>query len=310
MNAKSGREAKPKTRAGPAGLHVFDRATGLNLLFDEIRIPKSAWSLAPRQVSLSLTNACDLACPYCYADKSPLVLDTEKAAIWLKELDLAGCLGVGFGGGEPTLDKGLPDLCRIATAETQLAVTITTHAHRFSDELATSLTGHVNFIRVSMDGVGSTYEDLRDRSFDHLIDRIEVIGSLAPFGINYVVNSQTVDHLDAAAGLACDLGATELLLLPEQPTRDRTGIDEKTAAILRNWIATNKTDIALTISENGSEGLPVCSPLGDEKGLRGYAHISAGGELRRSSFATSGVPIGNEGVIPALQHLRVIGNEV
>ncbi len=58
-----------KQRRSPAGLHLFDRTTGLNILLDEIRVPASLWSRAPRQVSIALTNRCDLTCDHCYAPK-------------------------------------------------------------------------------------------------------------------------------------------------------------------------------------------------------------------------------------------------
>ena len=96
-----------KMRAGPAGIHVFDRATGTNVLIDEARVPPAMWSKAPRTVSVALTNACDLRCPYCYAPKDGGNLDIGLLAGWLVELDRHGCLGVGFGGGEPTLYKGV-----------------------------------------------------------------------------------------------------------------------------------------------------------------------------------------------------------
>jgi hypothetical protein len=50
-----------KVRTGPDGVHLFDRNSGLNVLFDEALVPKHRWSRAPRQVSIALTNACDLA---------------------------------------------------------------------------------------------------------------------------------------------------------------------------------------------------------------------------------------------------------
>ena len=60
-----------KVRSGPAGIQLFNRVTGLNILLDEIEIPPESWASAPRHVSIALTNACDLACPYCYAPKAP-----------------------------------------------------------------------------------------------------------------------------------------------------------------------------------------------------------------------------------------------
>src|SRR5712692_127084 len=92
-----------KHRAGPAGIHLFDRTTGVNVLCDEIQVPHALWASAPRQISVALTNRCDLSCPYCYAPKNRASLDLKTLIGWLCDLDSNGCLGVGFGGGEPTL---------------------------------------------------------------------------------------------------------------------------------------------------------------------------------------------------------------
>jgi MoaA/NifB/PqqE/SkfB family radical SAM enzyme len=198
-----------KVRAGPSGIHFFNRSTGINVLVDEITPPTSMWSAAPRQVSVALTNACDLKCPHCYAPKMPAMLSFDKLTNWLDELDASGCIGVGFGGGEPTLYPRLLEICSYAARETNLAITMTTHAHRLSDQLLNELRGHLHFVRVSMDGVGSTYESIRCRSFDTLIARITALKRIVHFGINFVVNSKTIGDLDTAVHLAEDLGASE-----------------------------------------------------------------------------------------------------
>src|ERR1700736_374965 len=154
------RRSSMKLRAGPFGLHLFERNTGWNVLVDEVRIPSAQWARAPRQISVALTNACDLACSYCYAPKTSGSLDADRLAGWLRELDENGCFGVGFGGGEPTLHRRFIDICRETAATTNLAVTFTTHAHRITPAYSHSLKGSVQFVRVSMDGVGATYEAL------------------------------------------------------------------------------------------------------------------------------------------------------
>lgn len=165
-----------KVRLGPAGLHLFNRATGSNILIDEIVPPPASWSLAPRHVSIALTNACDLSCPHCYAPKSFATLDLSKLLGWLIELDANGCLGVGFGGGEPTLYPELPELSSFVEQKTNLAIALTTHGHHLDDRLLTKLAGNLHFVRFSMDGVGPTYESIRGRSFDALLERIGVLG--------------------------------------------------------------------------------------------------------------------------------------
>jgi hypothetical protein len=84
-----------KLRAGPSGLHFFERKTGWNVLVDEVSIPPEQWARAPRQISVALTNACDLACPYCYAPKASGSLDANRLAGWLRELDENGAAQLG-----------------------------------------------------------------------------------------------------------------------------------------------------------------------------------------------------------------------
>lgn len=293
-----------KCRLGPDGVHIFDRRSGFNLLVDDIPIPKERWDRAPRQVSIALTNACDLDCPYCYASKTAAVLDAGRLRGWIEELDGAGCLGVGFGGGEPTLYRRLPELCRQITARTALAVTMTTHGHRWTSELVDALAGHVHFVRVSVDGVGVTYEQLRHRPFSKLVDQLSLISRSFRFGLNCVVNTATFPDLDAVADLAAALGAAELLLLPERPARGRPGMDSTVRGRLHEWINAYGGPVPLAISEGDAGLLATAVPLPHEMGLRAYAHIDASGVLRRTSYGPVGETIDDHGVLAAVARLQ------
>ncbi len=295
---------QPKIRSGPDGLYFSDRNTGTNILFDEVEVPQSHWATAPRQVSIALTNACDLHCPYCYAPKHLSKLSATKLVAWLDELDNNGTVGVGFGGGEPTLYPQLADICQYATQRTGLAVTFTTHAHRLNTGLVQQLKGNVHFLRVSMDGVGNTYETLCGKSFQAFIKQLNYVREIAPFGVNFVVNTETIHDLDEAVVIAHNEGATEFLLLPEQPVPGRDGINVETMHILQDWVLAHRGSIRISISDVNAGGFPICNPFKKELGLRAYAHIDAGGVLKRSSFDRYGVAIADGGVIEALQRLE------
>jgi len=299
-----------KVRLGPAGLHLFNRATGSNILIDEIVPPPASWSLAPRHVSVALTNACDLSCPHCYAPKNFAALDLSKLVRWLIELDANGCLGVGFGGGEPTLYPELCELSSFVEQKTNLAIALTTHGHHLDDRLLAKLTGNLHFVRVSMDGIGPTYESIRGRSFDALFERIGMLKRfLVPFGINFLVNSKTIVDLDAAVRIAEDLGAAQFLLLPEQATKGSTGIRREAASYLRKWVSEYRGSVPLAISENCGAGFPVCNPLQGETGLAAFAHIDASGILKETSYDSKGVPIGDDGIMAAHRKLGTIKQE-
>lgn len=155
-----------------------------------------------------------------------------------------------------------------------------------------------------MDGVGATYEALRGRSFADFRRRLEGAKSLAPFGINYIVNFLTLPDLDFATAIAAEMGAIEFLLLPERPAHGRGGIDDDTVRSLHSWVTRYQGAVPLTVSEAGADGLPTCDPLSGESGLRAYAHIDATGALKRSSFDTEGVAIRTDGIMSALDVLH------
>jgi MoaA/NifB/PqqE/SkfB family radical SAM enzyme len=293
-----------KLRTGPDGVHLFDRTTGLNVLADEVHVPEHRWSRAPRQISIALTNACDLACNYCYAPKQTAVLEVDDVLTWAGELDAHGCLGIGFGGGEPTLYRRLPQLCHGITRTTSLAVTLTTHGHRWTPALVEELHGCVHFVRVSVDGVNGSYERLRGRRFDDLLARLDLIGSAFSIGLNCVVNDTTLPELDAVARLAAAVGAAELLLLLEQPTARTPGASIRAAAGMREFIRNYRGSVPLSTGEQDAYGLPTARPLPGEVGLRSYAHIDAIGTLRPTSYSPHGVPLDVSGVLTALDLLQ------
>ena len=292
-----------KLRCGPAGLHLFNRSSGLNVLMDEISVPAALHSSAPRQVSIALTNRCDLACPHCYAPKSRDELRFDTVMRWLGELDANGTLGIGFGGGEPTLYPEFVRICQYATHETQLSVSFTTHGHHIDRKLAEQLRGSVNFIRVSMDGVGETYESIRRRSFSNLLLCLENVRYISHFGINVVVNERTIPELDDVAGAAADAGACELLLLPQMAMRRVESISLNSLLGLRRWVDAYQGCLKLCISEANADGFPICDPLVEERGLLAYAHIDAKGVLKPSSYAENGVPLGEGSVMRAFDQL-------
>jgi MoaA/NifB/PqqE/SkfB family radical SAM enzyme len=272
-------------------------------LVDEIPVPASLYSRAPRQVSIALTNRCDLACAHCYAPKSGDELRYDVLTRWLTELDANGTLGVGFGGGEPTLYPEFARLCQHAARETQLSVTFTTHGHHIDEAMADELRGTVHFIRVSMDGVGHTYESIRRRSFHHLLARMKLVRTIASFGVNFVVNEHTLPDLDEAVAIAADLGSRELLLLPQVATRRCSQVDDDTLQSLRRWAEAYRGSMRLCINEGSAEGFPTWDPVATERGLRAYVHVDAAGVLKPSSYHATGVPIDAEGVLSALDRL-------
>jgi sulfatase maturation enzyme AslB (radical SAM superfamily) len=295
---------KCKVRLCEAGVHLFDRVSGLNVLLDEVKVPAGQVSRAPRYLSVALTNACELRCAFCYAPKYAAALDMDRVAAWAVELDGAGCLGVGFGGGEPTAYRWFAQLCAQIAESTSMAVTFTTHGHRLTPPLADALRGSVHFARLSVDGVGATYERLRGRPFAAVSSAAALLRSVAPIGINVVVNADTIGELDDLAEFAADVGASELLLLPEQPTSATPGVSDAHAERLARWIRTARTQVRLAISRSGLEAsVPTVEVIPGERPLDAHMHVDATGVLRPHAYASTGTPIKGS-ILDAVQALR------
>ncbi|MEO3862087.1 radical SAM protein [Acrocarpospora sp. B8E8] len=293
-----------KVRLSEAGVHLFDRLSGLNVLLDEVKVPAEQVSRAPRYLSVALTNACELRCRYCYAPKQAAALDLGRVVAWAVELDGAGCLGVGFGGGEPTAHPRFPQICAQIAESTSMAVTFTTHGHRLTSQLADALRGSVHFARLSVDGVAATYERLRRRPFAAVLAAAGLLRSVAPFGVNVVVNADTIGELDALAEFAADVEASELLLLPEQPTTATPGISDADAERLVQWIRAAKPQVRLSISRSGLEGsVPAVEVIPGEQPLDAHMHVDATGVLRPHAYASVGMPIKGS-ILDAVQALR------
>ncbi|MFF1272722.1 radical SAM protein [Streptomyces marokkonensis] len=293
-----------KVRMSKAGVHLFDRLSGVNVLLDEVKVPAERVSRAPRYLSVALTNACELRCAYCYAPKHASSLDVDRVVAWAAELDAAGCLGVGFGGGEPTAHRHFVELCARVAESTSMAVTFTTHGHRLTPAVTDALRGSVHFARLSVDGVGPTYERLRRRPFAAVISAAGLLRSVAPIGINAVVNADTIGELDDLSAFAADVGASELLLLPEQPTAATPGISDADAERLVHWMRTARPQVRLAISRSGLESLvPAVEVIPGEHPLDAHMHVDATGVLRPHAYASAGTPI-EDSILDAVQALR------
>ncbi len=295
-----------RIRTTQNGIHFFDRNSGTNILLDEISVPESHWSLAPRFVSIALTNACDLSCPYCYAPKHNAQLSMQQVIQWATELDTLGCLGVGFGGGEPTLHPKFTSICQQLWQNTGLAVSFTTHGHHLTESVCRALTDNISFIRVSMDGLYGTYERLRKRPFAALIRTLQTLSGYARFGINYVVNHDTIDQLDAAYQLASELGAEEFLLLPEQATSRHEGVDLEIVEGVEDWLIRANGTVRIAVSEvSATAAMSIADPFPNAPACESYAHIDADGVLKSTSYSCFGVSLSGIALAHAFKCLRV-----
>jgi hypothetical protein len=143
-----------------------------------------------------------------------------------------------------------------------------------------------------MDGMNSTYERLRGRPFGHFVASLEVVRATARFGINFLVNDDTIKDLPRAADFALEEGAEELLLLPEIPVNGRLGPTEGTLEILEHWIQGNWANYPLRTSAMSADRLAVpVARSSDGRRCMDFLHIDAAGVLKTCAFDSDGVAL-------------------
>jgi MoaA/NifB/PqqE/SkfB family radical SAM enzyme len=291
-----------KIRKEARGIHVYDRVTGVHVLVDERPVPVEECDEGPAVLSVALTNACDLECDFCYAPKTPHALGAADVLDWCVQADKLGTLEVAFGGGEPTLYRPLAELCRTIWSSTGLGISITSHGHHLSRGLVDRLTGTISVLRVSVDAPEPTYSAIRGRSFERVEQNLEYVRGRIPFGINTVVNDQTVSALEPLAARIMEWGATDWLLLPEV-SRGVFTLDEASWQVLNEFIRSHSRRIDLRVTADATQflGGPFLFLAGADFD---YAHISADGFARLCSYSTGGVSLRDTQLAAAFRQLR------
>jgi len=281
-----------KVRKEISGLHYFDRVSGLHILLDEVKIPKDSIMYVPRTVSIALTNICDLKCPFCYAPKNKATHSFEYLTALCKKLDDLGVLEVTFGGGEPTLFPEFDRLCCWVWDHTSLGISFTTHGHHLSSNFIENIRGKISSIRFSIDGLEPRYSLIRGRNLNNLISNIKKINSQIPFGINCVVSKNGTAELSPVIELAIELGAANVLIIPEHENglflltnEDWKMIDE----IINSY--RTKIEILVTYEADNFLASDTLEISNRKEFL--FAHITADNKLKIDSFGGEGIQIEN-----------------
>ena len=273
------------------GVHLFDRESGLNILMDEFECSDEILSVAPANVSIALTNKCNRSCPHCFAPKFTASLDFMTVCSWIDELNKNGCLGVGFGGGEPLLYPYIEELCRYVHDKTSMACTLTTNGDFIEDNTVMWMSQNVNFVRVSTNGGTIDYNQIK-----YLTKDIQV-------GINYLLNERTFQELDNTIKCCAEVGVKELLLLPQMKTDFCDGVQSRFISKVDDWLLSTNFPLRVTVSAFSSGGMKSVFAIPGDSGMRQYLHISAEGLVKNSSVNKYGIAVSNRTLIETIKEV-------
>lgn len=273
-----------KYRTEPLGLHYFDRKTGLHFLLDEFETSVTDYSIAPRTLSLAITNKCNLNCSFCHIEKGKTSLPVDTIIKLCKEFDRLGTFDVAIGGGEPLIHKDLPQICKRIWNETSLGLSITTNGTLLNRKLISELKNYVSFLRISIDSINPVvYKNIRNFDIDLIASKLELLKDKIPFGINTVINSQTILDLDKLIEFAENYGAEELLLLPEINNNEFT-LSKNEWKFLENWIIDNMYRVPLRIIDRARKMINVPILFDSQEYFEDYKYVDVNLRIKDSSY--------------------------
>lgn len=273
-----------KLRIEPLGLHYYDRKTGLHFLLDEIETSVTEYSIAPRTLSLAITNKCNLNCSFCHIEKGKTSLSVDTIIKLCKEFDRLGTFDIAIGGGEPLLHKDLPQICKRIWEETSLGISITTNGTLLNEKLVSELKNYVSFLRISIDSVNQdVYRSIRNYDLDIIASKLLLLKNKIPFGINAVINSQTILDLNKLLEFALKFGAEELLLLPEVNNNEFV-LTKREWDYLENWITENIDRIPLRIIDRARKKINVPMLFESQEYFEDYKYVDVNLKIKNSSY--------------------------
>lgn len=195
-------------------------------------------------VWLHVTNACNLACPYCYVHKSPEAMDTATATESVDVLVRSAVehgftsMRLKYAGGEASLNTSvlftLHDhaVARCAEAGIALSSVLLSNGVAISDRLARALATRNIAVMVSLDGIGAAHDAQRptvggrpsfamvERSIDRLrtagvVPHVSItitgrnVADIAPV-VRFALERELTFSFNFFRDNACSAGVTDL----------------------------------------------------------------------------------------------------
>jgi len=176
---------------------------------------------SPTQVTLEVTNRCNIQCKYCligdFQKKSLSVLSYEEFKRLISDLSDLGVFTIDFSGGEPFLRSDLLNLLKYART-LNISVKVTTNGTILRHNIIDSLIDIVDVIQISIDGSAQNiHNTTRGGELERIIKSAELIGETGiKLQIGTVACQSNFGNIPKIIELAEILGASSFNLMDLQ----------------------------------------------------------------------------------------------
>ena len=145
-----------------------------------------------RILQIHPTRLCNLLCRHCYSDSGLAERGAIDAAVLSTVVEDAAALGystLAVSGGEPFLYPGLAPVLASAKAR-GMTVTVTTNGTVLTERRVAQVTGLVDLVAVSLDGMPASHNHMRGspRAFEAMAARLDTLRRAGiPFGFIFTL---------------------------------------------------------------------------------------------------------------------------
>ena len=282
-----------KIRKEKSGLHLFERKSGIHVLFDEIKFNNCNYILSPRTMSIALINRCNLNCAFCYANKDDKIADFNFLKVFCKKIDELGVLEITLGGGEPFLYPNLIEFCNWVWKNTALGINITTNASLIDNEKVAKLKDVVSSIRVSIEAIDKEYENIRNVDFNTirqsilLLKKNKIITS-----VNCTVLKGKVFNLENVIKFAIKNKLNDVLIIAEHD-KGTILLNNEELREISKIIQKYQNKIQLNVTDALARLLDIDILQDEDKEEFSFSHLSVDKKIKYNSYLSNGAFIDN-----------------
>lgn len=196
---------------------------GFYTLTDD-RVANASHSSILSRCELVLTSRCNFNCPYCRGVGGPDVSYSDAGKVvklWASE----GLRNIRFSGGEPTLYRGIFDLCEMARDLAIERIAISTNGSASQVTYGKMISSGVNDFSVSLDACcaedGERMAGGIKGVFDVIVNNIEWLSRRVYTTVGVVLTETNVESIGGIIGLADSLGVHDIRIIPAAQNGDR-----------------------------------------------------------------------------------------
>lgn len=185
---------------------------GYEKQFCSIRLFGDSKLIIPEQLTIEMTNKCNLSCKHCLNNSnfnSNSYLDTNEIINLLKRFNDLGTANLMLTGGEPTVHEGIDRILHELTENDFETIVFASNCYEIENYIDAIKNVPNMIVQTSIDGIKETHSKFRGKvdAFEKTLSNIEkLIANNVQVNVCYTINDYNLNQLEETMILCKDIG--------------------------------------------------------------------------------------------------------